>query len=147
LAVLPKERGVIQRGEFVDYAIAEEEYRPALVVRVWTDACVQLQVFADKVNDGADPLGFDWFRSSAVRGDVAGTWRPLPGTALRFAPMPPAPFAQPWMCNCNQTWIGTPKPACPVHGGSAPAKFAGFSTVELKPNAAGVYETAASATR
>jgi hypothetical protein len=66
------------RGTFVDYRIHNGEYRPALVVRVWTENCVQLQVFPDHANDGMDVYGAGWFRSSASRGTEIGTWRELP---------------------------------------------------------------------
>jgi hypothetical protein len=129
---------VIQRGDFVDYCIAEGEYRPALVVREWPGSpCLQLQVFVDKSNDGADPLGFDWFRSSAVRGDVAGTWRDLPHRFV-VSTVPPPPSGAPAMpfqpFTPYQPFDFQPRP------------WAG-GAIELKPNAAGVYETAASATR
>jgi hypothetical protein len=36
-------------------------------------------VFPDKSNDGADPFGCDWFRSSASCGEGLGFWIPRPG--------------------------------------------------------------------
>lgn len=46
---------IIKVGDIVNYVMAEGtnygEIRPAIVVRVWSDACVQLQVFTDKDND------------------------------------------------------------------------------------------------
>ena len=39
------------------------QYRPAMVVRVWTDECAQLEVHTDRSNDGPDPFGAEWFRS------------------------------------------------------------------------------------
>lgn len=55
------------------------QYRPAMVVRVWSNDCAYLQVFTDKVNDGADPwaplAGGEWVRASCMRGTDLGTWR------------------------------------------------------------------------
>lgn len=82
----------MQHGDFVEYCMPNGEYRPALVVRAWSEHCAQLQVFTDKVNDGPDPHEQDWFRSSCSLGTAPGTWRPLP-SMFRFVP---APAAIPW---------------------------------------------------
>lgn len=105
------------RGSFVDYCIGGGEYRPALVVREWSPDGAQLQVFTDKANDGADPLGFDWFRSSASRGTGSGTWRDLPIPISFTVHAPAVPMFRQDRCNCGDTWNGTAqKPPCPVHG-------------------------------
>jgi hypothetical protein len=121
----------LQRGTFVDYRISDTEIRPALVVRVWTETCAQFQVFPDKANDGADPWGADWFRSSAVRGDGVGQWVeapvsvPFQFTNSTFIPLRQQPAIFP-ACTCGQAWWGTVQPPpCPVHGfrQNAPIEF------------------------
>lgn len=37
--------------------------RPAIIVRVWNDDCVQLQVFTDGTNDRADGANVIWVTS------------------------------------------------------------------------------------
>lgn len=64
-----------QHGDIVEFCIATNVWRPAMLVRVWTDVCAQLQVFPDRFNDGSDPT--DWARSSAMRGDEVGQWREI----------------------------------------------------------------------
>jgi hypothetical protein len=73
---------------FVDYLMPDGSTRPALVVRDWAESCVSVQVFPDRVNDGEDPLGFGWFRSSCSRGDRAGCWRERQTWAFVPAPAP-----------------------------------------------------------
>jgi hypothetical protein len=70
----PMPNGVL----FVDYIMPDGSTRPALVVRDWTAACASIQVFPDRVNDGPDPLGFEWFRSSCSVGYTPGAWRHRP---------------------------------------------------------------------
>lgn len=75
---------MLKHGEMVEFCIGEQhgakQWRPAMLVRVWTETCAQVQVFPDRVNDGGpngeDPTGQNWFRSSACRGDEVGQWRP-----------------------------------------------------------------------
>lgn len=64
---------------------AEPVLRPALVVRVWGDTCVNLQVFLDGTNDQhVGPLGGEVARvpalgiawcTSVTQGDKLGEWR------------------------------------------------------------------------
>jgi hypothetical protein len=81
---------VLQQGDFVEFCMPDGQYRPALVVRPWSDICAQLQVFPDKTNDGPDPYGLDWFRSSCQGGAQTftgpGTWRFR--TVPRFVAVP-----------------------------------------------------------
>ena len=65
-------------GDIVEFQISPGQWRPAMLVRVWTDICAQLQVFPDRFNDGSDAT--DWARSSAMRGDQVGQWRPISKT-------------------------------------------------------------------
>lgn len=39
-------------GRIVEYVMEDGQIRPAIIVRVWSDICVQLQVFTDGDNDG-----------------------------------------------------------------------------------------------
>lgn len=38
-------------GRIVHFHLSDGEVRPAIIVRVWSDTCVQLQVFTDGYND------------------------------------------------------------------------------------------------
>lgn len=91
---------MLQRGTFVDYRMADGEYRPALVVRVWTPTCASLQVFPDRLSDGLDPLGAEWFRSLCSFGDEIGQWKPIAWTFTVGATAGGSPIAaspwQPW---------------------------------------------------
>lgn len=66
-------------GRIVIYTLREGagcgQERPAMIVRVWTDTCVQLKVFLDEVNDH----GSETFASSASlaqpTGPSLGCWR------------------------------------------------------------------------
>lgn len=49
------------------------DLRPAIVVRVWSDTCVNLQVFTDSDNDNLPPVVW---KTSAVKGDGPGQWSP-----------------------------------------------------------------------
>ncbi len=68
-------------GRIVHYVLPDGhnagDHRPAIIVRVWSPECVQLQVFTDGTNDGAGyGAGIDW-RSSVARDDSAlkrGSW-------------------------------------------------------------------------
>jgi hypothetical protein len=70
----------MKHGDMVEFCISPGLWRPAMLVRIWTDTCAQVQVFPDRVNDGGpdgkDPMGADWFRSSVSRGIDVGNWRP-----------------------------------------------------------------------
>lgn len=72
-------------GRIVHYQLgtgrSKGEYRPALIVRVWNDSCVNLQVFLDGSNDRENELsvGVDspltaW-KTSSVQGDGPGQWK------------------------------------------------------------------------
>lgn len=59
-------------GRIVHYVLSEQDgtysqnvgqHRPALIVRVWSETCVQLQVFTDGKNDRADGAGLVWVTS------------------------------------------------------------------------------------
>lgn len=71
-------------GRIVYYQLLTDsgtvEERPAIIVRVWSDDCVQLQVFTDGTNDGKDYVhGITW-RTSVVRDEShqPGTWDWMP---------------------------------------------------------------------
>jgi hypothetical protein len=77
-------------GRIVEYRIDEHEVRPAMIVRVFTPECVNLQVFVDGVNDlGPCPKfngeegrrGLAW-RTSVKRGDGPGEWNVQPAGLL-----------------------------------------------------------------
>ncbi len=60
-------------GRIVHYVLSsgtnKGEHRPALVVRVWSDVCVQLQVFTDATNDfptGIGSNGLFWATSVLI---------------------------------------------------------------------------------
>lgn len=64
-------------GRIVHYVLPEGrnagEHRPAIVTRVWSDVCVQLQVFTDGENDGL--ANVEW--RTSILNDEAGapnTW-------------------------------------------------------------------------
>ncbi len=38
-------------GRIVHYVLANGEHRPAIIVRVWSDVCINLLVFRDGIND------------------------------------------------------------------------------------------------
>jgi len=66
-------------GRIVHYVLREGrntgEHRPAIIVRVWTDTTVQLQVFTDKTNDDMTD-GVIW-QTSVMLDDSSekiGTW-------------------------------------------------------------------------
>lgn len=74
-------------GKIVIYRLTETEFRPALVVRAWSDTCAQLLVFPDGTNppdrdmllqQGRAPeswlFGGAW-RTSVSRGESIGMWR------------------------------------------------------------------------
>lgn len=78
----------MMHGDIVEFCMEDSQWRPAMLVRVWNHDCAQIQVFPDLMNDGVvvtdehgrhsrqDPLGTNWFRSSAMRGSEPGQWRP-----------------------------------------------------------------------
>lgn len=68
-------------GRIVSFKISQEEIRPAIIVRVWSDTCVQLQIFIDGTNDRNKGFnieeqlrGIAW-RTSVVQGDDPGQWQ------------------------------------------------------------------------
>ncbi|GAB4485939.1 MAG: hypothetical protein OHK006_12950 [Thermodesulfovibrionales bacterium] len=75
-------------GRIVQYRIAQDEYRPAIVVRVNPEGSVNLQIFIDGSNDRPIPgasmrvnfredelaKGIAW-RTSVREGNEAGQWR------------------------------------------------------------------------
>jgi hypothetical protein len=72
-------------GRIVLYKLREGasagQERPAMIVRVWTDDCVQLKVFLDEVNDhGSETFASSATRAGAWAGDPEGTWRWPPRT-------------------------------------------------------------------
>lgn len=59
-------------GDMVRYVLSLEDgtqppnvghHRPAIIVRVWDDNCVQLQVFTDGPNDRSDRANVLWVTS------------------------------------------------------------------------------------
>jgi hypothetical protein len=62
-------------GRIVHYCLEsgpkEGEYRPAIIVKVWSETCVNLQVFTDNDNDN---LPNAYWVTSALEGEV-GTKR------------------------------------------------------------------------
>jgi hypothetical protein len=71
-----------QIGQIVNYVLkggkSEGEIRPAIVVRKWSETCVQLQVFTDCSNDGPEYTpNVVWKTSvlySAATKKEPGTW-------------------------------------------------------------------------
>jgi len=65
-------------GRIVHYVLSsgrsKGERRPAIIVRVWSDTCVQLQVFTDSGNDfSSDQQGYDGlFWATSVLLDESG---------------------------------------------------------------------------
>lgn len=61
-------------GRIVHYILDDGQHRPAIIVRVWEDGRVQLQVFTDGSNDGAPfASGIVW-RTSVHEGTESGSW-------------------------------------------------------------------------
>lgn len=81
-------------GRIVIYRAAEKEFRPAIIIRAWSDTCAQLAIIPDGSNDGA-PMSyadqgadsraalygmtggrfeFVW-KTSVNRGESIGMWR------------------------------------------------------------------------
>lgn len=62
-------------GRTVHYVLPDGpsvgQHRPAVIVRVWSDTCVQLQVFTDGSNDGPDYAAGVVWRTSVVKDDGA----------------------------------------------------------------------------
>ena len=46
----------ISVGRIVHFILSNGEHRPAIVVRVWSNECVQLQVFLDGTNDASSDV-------------------------------------------------------------------------------------------
>ncbi|MDA8106190.1 MAG: hypothetical protein M0Z71_12535 [Nitrospiraceae bacterium] len=62
-------------GRIVHYKITEKEVRPAIIVKVHSETCVNLQVFYDGGNDAAlSPIGMVW-KTSIVQGNGVGEWQ------------------------------------------------------------------------
>jgi hypothetical protein len=58
-------------GRIVNYVLNNGEIRPAIIVQVWSDTCVNLRVFFDGSNDAAAE-GFDYGLTAAAFG---AEWR------------------------------------------------------------------------
>jgi hypothetical protein len=58
-------------GRIVEYVLKDRygklQIRPAIIVRVWSDTCVQLQVFTDGTNDGPDYASGIYWATSVMR--------------------------------------------------------------------------------
>jgi hypothetical protein len=58
-------------GRIVEYVLkdryGELQVRPAIIVRVWSDECVQLQVFTDGTNDGPEYASGIFWATSVLR--------------------------------------------------------------------------------
>ena len=55
------------------------EHRPALIVKVWSEDCVNLQVFLDGSNDFPGSMRMTAWETSVMRddtGDMLGSWHP-----------------------------------------------------------------------
>lgn len=66
-------------GRIVHYTTERGTTRPAIIVHVWTDVCVQLQVFTDFSNDSEE--------SDLVDGvDTGRVWK----TSVSFSEQPKA---------------------------------------------------------
>lgn len=67
-------------GSLVHYVLPDGisvgEHRPAIVVKIWTPTCVQLQVFTDSSNDGREYASGIVWKTSVVydEGKQMGTW-------------------------------------------------------------------------
>lgn len=67
-------------GRIVHYVLpdgrSKGEVRPAIIIRVWSQTCVNLQVFIDHTNDYPIPQVEDLWRTSVMEGDKdqLGTW-------------------------------------------------------------------------
>lgn len=66
-------------GQIVGYVLPAGrnpgEVRPAIIVRVWSDTCVQLQVFIDDTNDYVNGKGLMWATSVVYNEEKAlGSW-------------------------------------------------------------------------
>jgi hypothetical protein len=60
-------------GRIVEYVLkdryGELQVRPAMIVRVWSDECVQLQVFTDGTNDGPEYASGLFWATSVLRSE------------------------------------------------------------------------------
>ena len=56
-------------------------YRPAIIVNVWSDTCINVQIFFDGTNDAAyiKEFGLGWL-TSIVEGAGVGEWMWPPRT-------------------------------------------------------------------
>lgn len=80
-------------GRIVHFKVSENIVRPAIITRVWNGDCVNLAVFLDGTNDGANvdwekafclktpeenmSGGYMacWWVTSVVKGDRVGQWK------------------------------------------------------------------------
>lgn len=58
-------------GRIVNYVLANSDIRPAIIVRIWSDTCVNLRVFFDGSNDERAG-GFEYGSTAAAFG---AEWR------------------------------------------------------------------------
>lgn len=73
-------------GRIVYFVMPDGQIRPAIIVRVWSDEMVQLQVFTDGSNDGAENAGGIVWKTSvhfnqppdATSPVASGTWHWMP---------------------------------------------------------------------
>lgn len=63
-------------GQLVLFRINENEVRPALIVRPWSEHCANLLVFPDGSNDGAH-VNYEANSNNShfIGGQVAGIWK------------------------------------------------------------------------
>ena len=64
-------------ARIVHFVLPNGEHRPAVIVRVWSEVCVNLSVFTDGENDAAYGQGADtvWETSRLLDpGATPGTW-------------------------------------------------------------------------
>lgn len=60
-------------GRIVEFILKDRygqlQVRPAIIVRVWSDECVQLQVFTDGTNDGPEYASGIYWATSVLRSE------------------------------------------------------------------------------
>jgi hypothetical protein len=81
---LPVEGNIVRVNVGPSYEGGPEQLRPALVVRVWSETCVNAQVFFDGSNDRDcalaktyrhDTLSYPLWLTSTTEGVGVGQWR------------------------------------------------------------------------